>query len=415
MDVPICVVGKVFKPNRQKVLALNQCLSGFMQVIKFYISLKDMSRRHNKVFYEEAKARFGSGLPTALIQNARDKAGEALRSFEENRRGDSTLAPRIVSIRLDTRCCSLSKTTDAMTPYWLSLKLNHGGRVSLPVVFGKRQREVIEETLQGRLHLSTVEMVKREGEWYAHFTVKKAVLFKEPETVIGIDIGENNLAVAVALKDKPREARFWRGSKLKQLRWRNSKVRANLQQKHRLDIVKRLRGREHRQVKQELHKLANEVVEYAKSFESPIIAMENLKGIRSNIRYGRRMNRRLHTLPFRQLQQLIEYKALWQGIPVAYVKAKDTSKTCHRCEGVKRIEGEVYRCSVCGMVYSRDLNASINIAKRLLGQEAKPKPKSEEFGGDIKVNPPNQQMQIAAKSLIQCWKPPFEKGGSSHQ
>jgi len=32
MDVPICVVGKVFKPNRQKVLALNQCLSGFMQV-----------------------------------------------------------------------------------------------------------------------------------------------------------------------------------------------------------------------------------------------------------------------------------------------------------------------------------------------------------------------------------------------
>ena len=48
------------------------------------------------------------------------------------------------------------------------------------------------------------------------------------------------------------------------------------------------------------------------------------------------------------------------------------------------------------MTYSRDLNASINIAKRLLGQEVKPK--SEEFGGD--VNPPNQQMQITAKSLI---------------
>jgi transposase len=76
-----------------------------------------------------------------------------------------------------------------------------------------------------------------------------------------------------------------------------------------------------------------------------------------------------------------------------YIRLKDTSKTCHRCGSVKKtLNGEVYRCSVCGMTYSRDLNAAINIAKRLLGQL------SEELGGD--VNPPNQQMQITAKSLI---------------
>jgi len=65
MDVPICVVGKVFKPNEKKVLALNQCLSEFMRVVKFYVKLKDTSRQHSRVFYEEAKARFT--LPTALI------------------------------------------------------------------------------------------------------------------------------------------------------------------------------------------------------------------------------------------------------------------------------------------------------------------------------------------------------------
>jgi len=240
-------------------------------------------------------------------------------------------------------------------------------------------------------------VIKREGSWYAHFVVKKTVFFKEPENIMGIDIGENNLAVAVALRGKPRKAKFWRGSKLKQQRRKNSKVRANLQQKNWLDIVKRLRGRERRQVNQELHKLANEIVEYVKGFENPIIAMEDLTKMRASIHYGKKMNRRLHSLPFKQLQQFIEYKALWQGIPVAYVKAKNTSKTCHHCGNVKKsLNGEVYRCSVCGMVYSRDLNASVNIAKRLLGQEAEPK--SEEFGGD--VNPPNQQMQITAKSLI---------------
>jgi len=142
--------------------------------------------------------------------------------------------------------------------------------------------------------------------------------------------------------------------------------------------------------------------------------MEDLKGIRENIGYGRRMNRRLHTMPFRQLQQLIEYKALWQGIPVAYVNAKDTSRTCHRCGNIKKtLNGEVYRCSVCGMVYSRDLNASINIAKRLLGQEAKrkSKPKSGEFGGY--VNPLNQQMQIRRKALSNAGSHPFSEGGSS--
>ena len=319
MDVPLCIVGKVFKPNERKVLALNRCLPRFMRAVKFYIKLEDTSRRHNKVFYEEAKAKFN--LPTALVQNARDKAGEILKSFEENRKEDSVLVLKRVSIRFDVRCYSFSKTTNVLTPYWLNLKLNHGRRVSLPIVFGERQRRFIEEAFKGSLQFANVEMVKRKREWYAHFTVKKNVSFEKPETVIGIDIGENNLAVAVALKDKPRKARFWRGSKLKQLRWKNSKVRVNLQQKHRLDIVKRLRGRERRQVNQELHKLANEVVEYVKGFENPIIAMEDLKGLRKSVKYGKKMNRRLHTLPFRQLQQLIKYKVLWQGIPVAYVNA----------------------------------------------------------------------------------------------
>ena len=49
------------------------------------------------------------------------------------------------------------------------------------------------------------------------------------------------------------------------------------------------------------------------------IVMENLKGMKKQIRYGKRMNRRLHTLPYRRLQSYIEYKAKLAGLPAVYV------------------------------------------------------------------------------------------------
>jgi len=51
----------------------------------------------------------------------------------------------------------------------------------------------------------TVEMVKRDGKWYAHFVLSKTVTFSEPETVVAIDIGAVNFAVAVAVSKKAPE------------------------------------------------------------------------------------------------------------------------------------------------------------------------------------------------------------------
>lgn len=121
--------------------------------------------------YEEARELFN--LNTALIQTARDKAVEVLKSFEKNRENDSVLELKRISIRFDKRCYSFSKTTNVLTPYWLTLSLNRKERVSLPVIFGERQRQGIEEAFRGEWKFTTVEMVKRDGQWYAHFVLKK--------------------------------------------------------------------------------------------------------------------------------------------------------------------------------------------------------------------------------------------------
>jgi len=62
---------------------------------------------------------------------------------------------------------------------------------------------------------------------------------------------------------------------------------------------------------------------------------------------------------------MIEYKAKLHGIKVIYINPKNTSKTCHRCGYVTRVEGREFKCPKCGLIYNRDLNASINIAHAL--------------------------------------------------
>lgn len=53
--------------------------------------------------------------------------------------------------------------------------------------------------MQGKWQFSTVEMIRRNGEWYVHFVLKKEVeLIDEPETFVGVDIEEWNVAVAVS-------------------------------------------------------------------------------------------------------------------------------------------------------------------------------------------------------------------------
>jgi len=69
----MCVVGKVFKPNKRKVLALNKTLDEYFRLVKWYLSFNSTSKTflHNNC-YEKAEELFN--LNTALIQTARDKA-----------------------------------------------------------------------------------------------------------------------------------------------------------------------------------------------------------------------------------------------------------------------------------------------------------------------------------------------------
>ncbi|HID90533.1 TPA: hypothetical protein EYP44_01065 [Candidatus Bathyarchaeota archaeon] len=60
----------------------------------------------------------------APIQTARDRAVETLKGFGGNGRDDSALRLKRASIRFGGGCYGFSRTTDVLTPYWLTPSLN---------------------------------------------------------------------------------------------------------------------------------------------------------------------------------------------------------------------------------------------------------------------------------------------------
>lgn len=126
--------------------------------------------------------------------------------------------------------------------------------------------------------------------------------------------------------------------------------------------------KEERFVHDQLHKLSQQVVEWVSQFEKPAIVFEDLKDMRDSIDYGTRMNRRLHSLPFRKLREFITYKAAFQGIPPNEINPEYTSQACSRtaCEHTTRANRDKkrFKCVECGRQDHADRNAAINIAKK---------------------------------------------------
>ncbi|MGQ9782120.1 MAG: zinc ribbon domain-containing protein [Nitrososphaeria archaeon] len=93
--------------------------------------------------------------------------------------------------------------------------------------------------------------------------------------------------------------------------------------------------------------------------------MEDLRNIRERMKYSERMNRRLHSMPFRRIQFYILYKSMEYGLKPEIVKAKNTSRTCPICGEINKPNGHAFKCKKCGFQADRHLVAAWNIASKL--------------------------------------------------
>jgi len=265
------------------------------------------------------------------------------------------------SYALDSRCLSIKQRNGE---WQVSIASIEGRQKWIPLDIGDYQKEHLRAEYS-RSGAAVFVHDKRTDTFYLHITVAKEVenplaLGKRP---LGVDRGVNNLAVTS-------DGQFFSGRKpghiTRGIRERRALIQARGTRSAKR-LLKRLGGRVSRYMSWVNHNISRRLVDHAKATNAVII-LEDLKDIRERMRGSKRLNACLHSWPFFQLQQFLEYKALEAGVPVVYVSPRYTSQACSRCghiSGSQR-DGHCFKCSACGYEANADFNAANNIALRYM-------------------------------------------------
>jgi IS605 OrfB family transposase len=251
-----------------------------------------------------------------------------------------------VSVHFDKRTYSLKG--EMLSLYTL------GGRITVNMRLGEHQHRLLAAGTP-----KEAELVHRKGTWFFNLVVESAdkpAVASGP--ILGVDVGENNLAAASTGK-------VWGGGALRHRRHQYLAHRRRLQSNGSQSAKQRLRqvsGKERRRVRHINHETSKAIVIEATRIGAAKIVMEDLTNIRARIKAGKRVRARLHRWAFRQLQTFVEYKAVAAGISVEYVNPAYTSQTCSECGQLGKRVKHRFACQ-CGFRAHADCNASRNLAR----------------------------------------------------
>jgi putative transposase len=251
-------------------------------------------------------------------------------------------------------------------------------RIGVPVIAEAYQQHWLDKVLNGEAKKGTAELYEKNGHWYFSIAISFEVIKPKVEEALkpktmGIDLGLNYLAVAAVGTN----SLFFKGGEAAYIRRRFAARRRTLGKSKKMDVIKGLKDKESRWMKDVNHKISRQIIKFALSNGVCLIRMEDLTGIRHSVKSKKEAGRNLHSWAHYQLQKFIEYKAKIVGIEVQYVNPQNTSKMC-KCGHVHKNNrnGQFFKCKKCGYKNHADLNASINISKAISGLSKKKKHKA---------------------------------------
>ena len=314
-----------------------------------------------KAVYESFKR---YGLHTHYILNACEVACGLIK----NRRRKKTPYVRSAFLKLDNQTFKLENGT-------LRIPGKPRQFIEIPLKMGDYQRRFLSDPT---LKLGSVTITERT----VTVAFSKTAEAIEPKGYVAIDVNERSLDCATSkgelfkydLRELPRihHTYFEKRRVIQRRFWGDRRKSQRLQTKY--------HKKEKHRTEQLIHLVSKDVAERAKEKGFGII-LEQLKNVRTAVnqkalsvnrfngkaqlisKHSKKLKRRLNSWSFRKLQDFIEYKAKWEGIPVIYVSPKDTSQTCPICGYKEKPNGQLFNCSKCGWKMDRHLNASINMLK----------------------------------------------------
>ena len=330
-----------------------------------YTEYKTNKRRVRDALYSELREQ--TDLQAQLVQAAIKRSVEAIKSVTERwKKGQRISRPTFSAETMDY---------DARSATF------YRNKVSLSTVDGRvepmfvlpadsptpYERCVLSEDYEFRE--STLRYDAVTDEFYLHISMRRiegddaevpADTGHPDQTVLGIDLGVNSLAVSST-------GMFWQGDDYDHWCREFEKRRGEMQQRgtqaaH--NALLRLGKREEAWRKQYIHTVANEIVTEAVDHDCDVIVLEDLTDIRERLPHAKWH----HVWAFRRLYEYISYKAPEQGISVEQVEPNHTSRRCSRTDcgftHEDNRDGEQFKCQKCGYEVNADYNGAKNVGLR---------------------------------------------------
>ena len=350
------------EPSGEQKKILEELFSTYRSMVeeclKSAIGMNITSRKRlHESIYGELRRKFRD-YPSHYIYTAITMALGMYKSYRRISRKRNNIKPPSIELLKAV----LLDDTHLFWFSWGSLKIaTHKGHLTIPF----RLHEHAEKFKGWQVKGSRIIVLGEE--YYLHVTFRKAIEEKGYEGLLGIDVNEKSVDLAII---KPDKARFVKIdiSDAKYIRDRYFKKRRSIQRKTKGEVKARLLAkyskRERERVDAILHKVSKTIAEIvAEEKVKPV--MEKLKNMRERMKYSRRMNRRLHSTPFRKIQSYIFYKSVEKGYKPVYVDARNTSRMCPICGELNKPNGHIYKCRKCGFQADRHIVAAWNIATKL--------------------------------------------------
>jgi putative transposase len=204
-----------------------------------------------------------------------------------------------------------------------------------------------------------VNQIELDNEYaYISVTIKEPLLIK-PVKTLGVDLNTTGHCAVMAVKETGKIFKLGKQAQHTHSKYKN--IRKNLQKKGLYKMVKKIKNREQRIVKDLNHKISRFIVNKAVENKAEI-RLEDLKGIRKTTKGRKSFRYALNSWSYYQLGQFIQYKALLAGIPLSFIEPAYTSKCCSKCGHIGERNGKYFKCNDCLHVEHADVNAAFNIA-----------------------------------------------------
>jgi IS605 OrfB family transposase len=251
--------------------------------------------------------------------------------------------------------------------------------VKTRAVIGGKPEQLLRQALDGKngYSMGAPRLINLDGKVYLAVPVTTKVNVPKigdltHPTVIGVDLGINTLAAAVAISNDERilPAKVVSGKRLKHQLGQLWGKRRKASRLKKSEEIQALDKKTQRTIQHWTNTTANVVVRYATQFNQPIISLENLSTYQSTRRRTPwakpQLRDQLGKWARGEIGKTIQRNAALHGIPVIWVNAAYSSRICPRgclCM-LTRSSHSVFRCPACGVKLPRDINAAIELARR---------------------------------------------------